>query len=51
MTICNRQASDGNFTLTYDGQTTRVIRYNASAAEVSDALRRLTGIGDVDGTT
>ena len=35
----------GTFTLTYDGQATATISYNASAAEVRSALEALSNIG------
>jgi YD repeat-containing protein len=38
----------GTFTLTYDGQTTATISYNASAAEVQSALEALSNIGSGD---
>lgn len=39
-------ASAGNFTLTYKGQTTANIAYNATAAAVQSALRLLSTIGN-----
>lgn len=39
------EASSGNFTLTFDGQTTGNIAYNASAATVMTALEALSTIG------
>lgn len=38
----------GTFTLTYSGQTTSGIAYNASAATVATALKALSNIGDDD---
>lgn len=38
----------GTFTLTYSGQTTAAIAYNATAAQVQAALRALSNIGDND---
>lgn len=38
----------GTFTLTYSGQTTAAIPYNASAADVQVALQALSNIGDDD---
>jgi hypothetical protein len=40
----------GTFTLTYAGQTTAPIAYNASAATVQAALAALSNIGDTDTT-
>ena len=40
----------GTFTLTYDGQTTGAIAYNASAATVDTALEALSNIGAGDVT-
>jgi len=40
--------SGGTFTLTYDGQTTGTIAYNASAATVTNALEALSNIGSGD---
>ena len=42
--------SAGTFTLTFSGQTTTPIAYNATAAAVAAALNQLTTIGD-NGTT
>lgn len=42
--------SGGTFTLTYDGQTTGAIAYNASAATVDAALEALSNIGAGDVT-
>jgi hypothetical protein len=38
----------GTFTLTYSGQTTGAIAYNATAAAVATALKALSNIGDND---
>jgi hypothetical protein len=38
----------GTFTLTYSGQTTAAIPYNATAQQVQDALEALSNIGDED---
>lgn len=38
----------GTFTLTYAGQTTAAIAYNATAATVAAALKALSNIGDSD---
>ena len=43
-------AGGGTFTLTYDGQTTGNIAYNASAATVQTALEALSNIGSGDVT-
>lgn len=40
----------GTFTLTYSGQTTTGIAYNAAASAVQTALRALSNIGDSDVT-
>lgn len=40
-------ATGGTFTLTFNGETTAAIAYNASAATVEAALETLTGIDDV----
>ncbi len=40
----------GTFTLTYDGQTTTAIAYNATAATVEAALAALPNLDDVDVT-
>lgn len=37
--------SAGTFTLTYNGQTTSAIQYNAAASAVQTALQALTGVG------
>lgn len=39
--------SSGNYTLTYDGQTTGSIAYNASAGTIQTALEGLSTIGNV----
>jgi len=41
----NGSPTGGTFALTYNGQTTAPIAYNASAATVQSALAALTGIG------
>lgn len=41
-------ASGGTFTLTYAGQTTSAIAYNASAATIDTALEALSNIGSGD---
>lgn len=41
----NRAATGGTFTLTYSGQTTSGIAYNATAATVEAALEALSNIG------
>lgn len=38
----------GTFTLTYSGQTTSALAYNATAAEVQAALRALSNIADTE---
>lgn len=43
-------ATSGNFTLTYDGQTTANIAYNAGAATVVSRLEALSNIDNVDAT-
>jgi hypothetical protein len=45
-------ATDGTFTLTFDGQTTAAIAYNAAAADMQTALEGLPNIasGDVTAT-
>jgi len=43
-------ATGGTFTLTYAGQTTSALAYNASAAAVQTALRALSNIADADVT-
>jgi hypothetical protein len=44
-------ATAGTFTLTYSGQTTGSITWNASAADVATALKALSNIEDTDVTT
>jgi trimeric autotransporter adhesin len=46
----NGTASSGTFTLTYAGQTTGAIAYNADAATVDAALEALSNIGSGDVT-
>lgn len=48
----NGNPISGTFTLTYDGQTTSTIAYNASNATIISALEALSniGVGDVDVT-
>lgn len=41
-------ATAGTFTLTYSAQTTAVINWNATAADVEAALKALNNIGDSD---
>lgn len=41
-------ASSGTFTLTFDGQTTAAIQYNASAADVQTALLALSNVNSGD---
>lgn len=43
-------ATGGTFTLTYEGQTTSDIAYNATSTEVATALKALSNIGDNDVT-
>jgi hypothetical protein len=43
-------ATGGTFTLTFDGQTTGNIAWNASAATVATALEGLSNVNDVDVT-
>lgn len=49
-TVTVANAGGGTFTLTFDGQTTGNIAYNASAATVATALKALSNIGDNDVT-
>ena len=51
-TLASSGASAGTFTLTYDGQTTAAIAYNATAATVVQALQALAnvGVGNVSAT-
>jgi hypothetical protein len=44
----NGEAVGGTFTLTFDGQTTAAIAYNATAAAVKAALEALSNIEDDD---
>lgn len=44
----NGSPSQGSFTLTYDGQTTSALAYNANAAAVQAALIALSNIGASD---
>ncbi len=48
-TLTHQQANAGTYTLTYDGQTTASISYNASVAEVQAALEALSNVnaGDI----
>ena len=46
----SNNATGGTFTLTFDGQTTAAINYNASAASVESALEALSNIADVSVT-
>lgn len=41
-------ANGGTYTLTYDGETTTPLAYNASAATIQTALRALSNIGATD---
>lgn len=45
--IFDAAATAGTFTITYDGETTAAIAYNASAADIKSALEALTGITTV----
>ena len=45
-----RNPTGGTFTLTWSGQTTAAIAYNATAAAVASALKALSNIGDNDVT-
>jgi hypothetical protein len=47
-TIAATGATSGTFTLTFDGQTTAPISYNASAEQVQSALIALSNIGPDD---
>ena len=47
-TVAATGATSGTFTLTYDGQTTGPIAYNATAAQVQSALIALSNIGPDD---
>ena len=44
-TIALSNVTSGDFTLSFGGETTRPIAYDATAAEVAQALRLLDGIG------
>lgn len=44
-TVTISNSTGGTFTLTFDGQTTAAIAYNASAAAVQSALEALSSIG------
>ena len=48
ITLANH--TGGTFTLTWNGQTTAAIAYNATAATVAAALKALSNIGDTDVT-
>ncbi|MCH9725553.1 MAG: hypothetical protein K0U86_11730 [Planctomycetes bacterium] len=50
ITLSGTAATGGTFTLTFDGQTTGNIAYNASAATVDAALEALSNIGAGDVT-
>lgn len=43
--ILIRNATAGTFTITHDGQTTSALAYNASAADVQNALCALSNVG------
>lgn len=47
-TITLTSVTSGDFTLTFDGETTTSIAYDATASVVKSALTRLFGIGDED---
>ena len=49
-TVTVLNATGGTFTLTYDGQTTAAIAYNATADAVATALINLSNIGNNDVT-
>jgi flagellar hook protein FlgE len=42
------QAASGTFTLTYDGQTTAAINYDATAAQIKTALETLSNVASGD---
>jgi flagellar hook protein FlgE len=42
------QAASGTFTLTYDGQTTTALAYNASASDIQTALGALSNVNSGD---
>jgi hypothetical protein len=46
--VANTGSTTGNFTLTYDGQTTGNIARGATAATIATALKALSNIGDSD---
>jgi hypothetical protein len=48
--LANVRAEGGTFTLTFNGQTTPSIAFNAPAAEVEAKLNALSSIGGVGGT-
>ena len=50
ITLSGTDATGGTFTLTFDGQTTGDIAYNASAATIETALEALSKIGVGDTT-
>lgn len=50
ITLSGTAATGGTFTLTFDGQITGNIAYNASAATVETALEALSNIGSGDAT-
>jgi hypothetical protein len=45
LSVAGGAASGGTFTLTFEGQTTAAIAFNANAAAVQTALRALTNLG------
>lgn len=47
----DQAATSGTFTLTFDGDTTSALNYNATAAEVDTALNALTSITTAGGVT
>lgn len=47
----DQAASSGTFTLTFDGDTTSALNYNATAADVDTALNALTSITTAGGVT
>jgi len=47
-TVAVDLATSGTFTLTYSGQTTSAIAYEATSATVATALKALSNIGDTD---
>ena len=44
-TVRTTNATGGTFTLTFDGQTTAPIPYNATGAQIDAALEALSNIG------